>query len=88
MKKQSKESPHASHKSQKNESNDSSMDDKKTNINNIDEDAWFVCKKVWDLIETPVQPQTDGMQLHERLAIIQVRAIFRRIVNYNTDPMR
>lgn len=39
--------------------------------NNIDEGAWFVCNKVWQLLEHPIDESNDFAQ-RERLADIQV----------------
>lgn len=73
--KQSKESSYGSLREQTNELNESS-DNKKANISDIDEDAWIVCNKIWELIETPIHAEnTDGIFLHERLANIQVREV-------------
>lgn len=43
--------------------------------NDIDEGAWFVCNKAWDLLESPVN-EANELQLNERLADIQVRLSF------------
>lgn len=54
-----------------------SIDVQKVIANDIDEGAWYVCNKVWKLLESPVN---GGNELHlsERLADIQVNnfAIF------------
>lgn len=39
--------------------------------NNIDEGAWFVCNKVWQLIENPLD-ESNNLALRERLADLQV----------------
>lgn len=79
--KQSKESSYGSLKEQTNELNESA-DHKKANISDIDEDAWSVCNKIWELIETPIHVEnTDGIFLHERLANIQVREMHNRNEN-------
>lgn len=45
---------------------------KKVNEDNIDEDAWYVCNKVWKILEE--SPNfNDEERLNERLANIQVR---------------
>lgn len=46
--------------------------------NHIDEGAWFVCDKVWQLIGNPVA-DADELQLKERLADIQVNNIAHEI---------
>lgn len=61
-------------KSSKHEASD--QDDQSSEVhkviaNNIDEGAWFVCDKVWQLIENPVD-DINELQLKERLADIQV----------------
>lgn len=42
----------------------------KVKANNIDEGAWYVCNKVWELLEVPIVH--DELPLKERLADIQV----------------
>lgn len=52
-----------------------STDDKtevqKVIASNIDEGAWYVCNKAWELLEKPVV--SDELALKERLADIQVK---------------
>lgn len=43
--------------------------------NDIDEGAWFVCNKAWDLLESPVN-ESNELLLNERLADIQVMLSF------------
>lgn len=43
--------------------------------NDIDEGAWFVCNKAWDLLESPVN-ESNELHLNERLADIQVMLSF------------
>lgn len=45
---------------------------KKVNPNNIDENAFYVCDKVWRLLEHPVN-NNDETHLEERLTDIQVK---------------
>lgn len=46
---------------------------RKAIADNIDEGAWFVCSKVWDLVENPPN-ESNELLLNERLAEIQVNA--------------
>lgn len=46
---------------------------KKVIASDIDEGAWYVCNKVWELLEIPTV--SDELPLKERLADIQVRKI-------------
>lgn len=72
-KKQTKDATNAPHKSPKTERSDlTSLNNKTSNVNNIDEDAWKLCSKAWQLIETPLEDDGDGIYLHDRLANIQV----------------
>lgn len=43
----------------------------RANADNIDENAWLVCNKVWTLLESPTNDNDDN-QLNERLTDIQV----------------
>lgn len=43
----------------------------RVNADNIDENAWLVCNKVWMLLENPTNDNDDN-QLNERLTNIQV----------------
>lgn len=43
----------------------------KVMADNIDEGAWYVCNKVWELLETPIV--NDELPLKERLADVQVK---------------
>lgn len=43
----------------------------KVHANNIDDGAWAVCDKVWQLLEKPIADQNESL-LNERLADIQV----------------
>lgn len=70
IKRQAKDAPHKSPKTERTDS--SSLDNKTSNVNNIDEDAWQLCSKVWELIEGSLEEDDDGIYLHERLANIQV----------------
>lgn len=45
---------------------------RKANANNIDENAWHICNKVWTLLESPVN-DNDETLLNERLTEIQVK---------------
>lgn len=42
----------------------------KVMASNIDEGAWYVCNKVWELLENPIV--NDELPLKERLADVQV----------------
>lgn len=42
----------------------------KVMASNIDEGAWYVCNKVWELLEKPIV--NDELPLKERLADVQV----------------
>lgn len=48
-----------------------SIDVQKLIANDIDEGAWYVCNKVWNLLESPVS-ESNELHLNERLADIQV----------------
>lgn len=43
----------------------------RVNADNIDENAWMVCNKVWTLLENPTNDNDDN-QLNKRLTDIQV----------------
>lgn len=43
----------------------------RVNADNIDENAWLVCNKVWTLLENPTN-ENDDNRLNERLTDIQV----------------
>lgn len=70
---------HAKELGQKSSRHENSEKDDKSfraqKANDIDEGAWFVCNKVWDLIENPVN-ESNELHLNERLADIQVNALF------------
>lgn len=53
--------------------------------NNIDEGAWFVCNKVWQLLENPVD-ESNELAIKERLADIQVIDFFRIAINSSIKP--
>lgn len=48
-----------------------SIDVQKVIADDIDEGAWYVCNKVWNLLDCPVNESND-LSLNERLADIQV----------------
>lgn len=48
-----------------------SIDVHKVIADDIDEGAWYVCNKVWNLLDCPVNESND-LSLNERLADIQV----------------
>lgn len=43
----------------------------RVNADNIDENAWLVCNKIWMLLENPTNDNDDN-QMNERLTDIQV----------------
>lgn len=49
----------------------SSSASKKQNVDNIDDESWIVCNKIWKSLETSVN-DNDENELNERLAKIQV----------------
>lgn len=51
-------------------SGDGKTEVQKVIASNIDEGAWYVCNKVWELLEKPIVD--DELPLKERLADIQV----------------
>lgn len=72
-KKQSKENTQNSDNNQfVSENNGNLVENKGFNANDIDEDAWYVCNKVWSLIGAPITENTSSSTLHERLNDIQV----------------
>lgn len=76
MKKYSKESvQNPNNSNQLSENNGNFGESKGFNANDIDEDAWYVCNKIWNLIETPISESTNSSTLHERLHDIQVSAL-------------
>lgn len=52
-----------------------SIDIQRVIADDIDEGAWYVCSKVWKLLESPVI-ETNELQLNERVADIQVKISF------------
>lgn len=48
-----------------------SIDVYKVIADDIDEGAWYVCNKVWNLLDCPINESND-LSLNERLADIQV----------------
>lgn len=53
-----------------------SIEVQKVIASNIDEGAWYVCDKVWQLFDTPIVEDNE-LALMERLADIQVKHSFR-----------